>query len=436
MASAIASLPPARSSAWKWWVCSLLLLATMLNYMDRLTINQTSERIKTEFHLDNKHYGLIESVFALAFAFGALGSGWLVDHYNVAWFYPIVVLLWSLAGFVTGFAETYLQLLLFRFLLGLFESGHWPSALRTTQRILPPAERSMGNSILQSGASLGAVLTPLIVLSLLKTYNDWRPPFWCIGSFGIAWVALWLLSVRRHDLALPDWAQQTHMEQDHSWSDLLAELVRDRRFWALAVMVAAINAAWHFFRVWLPLFLRESRGYSEEEMNYFLSGYYLSADLGCLAAGALTLWLARRGLAVHRSRVVVFLAFAMLTLLSLVAATLPAGPVLLALLLVIAFGSLGVFPNYYSWQQELSVRHQGKVSGTLGFISWMAQVPLQFLAGVSIDATHSYTLGIIVAGLLPMTAGIVLVLLWRQPEPPDSDQKKQQEVLAAEASGA
>src|SRR5262249_45997692 len=35
----IQSDPRSSSSAWKWWVCGLLLLATMINYMDRLTIN-------------------------------------------------------------------------------------------------------------------------------------------------------------------------------------------------------------------------------------------------------------------------------------------------------------------------------------------------------------------------------------------------------------
>ena len=32
----------AHRSTWKWWVCSLLLLATMINYMDRMTLNQAA----------------------------------------------------------------------------------------------------------------------------------------------------------------------------------------------------------------------------------------------------------------------------------------------------------------------------------------------------------------------------------------------------------
>jgi ACS family hexuronate transporter-like MFS transporter len=408
-----------RGSVWKWWVCGLLLLATMINYMDRLTVNLTADRIIKEFDLNKTQYGLIESVFAIAFAVGALGSGWLADRYNVRWLYPGAVLLWSVAGFATGFSRTLAELMLFRFLLGLFESGNWPSALRTTQRILPPHERTLGNAILQSGASLGAVLTPLVVLFFLTQTNSWRPPFLAVGAVGVVWVFLWLSSVRTADLALPDWEKEAKEDPGlRATHASLGTIILDRHFWVLAVLVVALNAAWHFFRVWLPLFLREVHGYTDAEMNWFASAYYLSADAGALSAGAATLWLARRGLTVHRSRVVVFLSCALLTTLSIAAAFLPRGPLLLGLFLLIGFGSLGVFPQYYSFSQELTVRHQGKLTGTLGCISWMAQALLQWLAGVSIDATKSYTLGVAVAGFLPISAWLVLVLFWKRGDTP------------------
>src|SRR5437762_4470895 len=154
---------PSRGRAWKWWVCGLLLLATMINYMDRLTLNQMAPRIKDELHLRNEQYGEIERAFGIAFAVGILIVGWTADRWNVRWIYPATLLGWSTAGFVTGFSQTFFSLLACRFALGLFESGNWPCALRTTQRLLPRSERTLGNSMLQSGAALGAILTPLIV---------------------------------------------------------------------------------------------------------------------------------------------------------------------------------------------------------------------------------------------------------------------------------
>ena len=95
------SLPPHRPG-WKWWICGLLLLATMLNYMDRLTLNLTSKQIMGEFGLDESDYAQLESAFAFAFALGAIFFGWLADRWSVRWLYPAAVLAWSFAGLSTG----------------------------------------------------------------------------------------------------------------------------------------------------------------------------------------------------------------------------------------------------------------------------------------------------------------------------------------------
>ena len=99
----------ARSSTWKWWVCSLLLLATMINYMDRMTLNQAAKRIKEELHLTSEQYGEVEAAFNYAFAVGSLFVGWTADRWNVCWIYPIALLGWSVAGIATGFAQTLLR---------------------------------------------------------------------------------------------------------------------------------------------------------------------------------------------------------------------------------------------------------------------------------------------------------------------------------------
>jgi ACS family hexuronate transporter-like MFS transporter len=405
--------PPARSRHWKWWVCGLLLLATTVNYMDRQTLSQMAVRIQTDFGLSDQDYGWIESAFALAFAFGALLMGWLADRINVRWLYPAAVLVWSAAGFVTGFAQGFASLLICRFFLGLAESGNWPCALRTTQRILPPEERTMGNGILQSGAAVGAILTPLVVLGLVRWTDTWRYPFLVIGVLGIGWTVLWLISVHARDLALPA-APPPAPSANGSAKPLSTRptgLVV-RRFVALMILVVTINAAWHFFRAWLPKILQQQHGYSEGAVAWFTAGYYLATDLGSLSAGFATLYLCRRGLPVHWSRVWVFLTGALLVALSIPAAFVQSGPLLLVLFLVIGFGALAVFPNYYSFSQELTVRHQGKVTGVLGFCCWMAMAAWHPVIGHLVGATGSYKFCMILAGLFPLVGFLALVLLW------------------------
>jgi ACS family hexuronate transporter-like MFS transporter len=392
--------------------------------MDRLTLNLMADRIMKAFGLNEQQYGRVESAFAVAFALGALLMGWLADRVNVRWLYAAAVLAWSAAGFATGFAQGFVSLLVCRFLLGLAESGNWPCALRTTQRILPPAERTMGNSILQSGAAFGAILTPLIVLVLLRWTGTWRFAFWVVGACGVSWVVLWFLLVRPRDLALPprSSAPAAGNAGGPSRGPELPPALFIRRFLILAVLVVMINASWHFFRAWLPLILHRQHGYSEEATSLFMSAYYIATDLGSLAAGFATLYLARRGLSVHGSRLLVFFLCSLLTALSVVVATLPPGPLLLALLLVIGFGALGVFPNYYSFSQELTVRHQGKVTGALGCCCWLAMAGLHELVGRLVTKTGgSYTTGVALAGLAPLVGFLVIGLFWgpTRPAPPE-----------------
>lgn len=487
-----------RSAAWAWWVCGLLLLATMLNYMDRQALSLTAKRIMEEFQLNEVHYGLLESEFAIAVALGAILFGWMVDRWNVRWIYPAAVLGWSIAGLATGFVTGFAGLLACRFFLGLAEAANTPCALRVTQHILPPAKRPLGNSMLQSGISIGSAITPFIILLFVyfldpppvlgalvgglsvPSADAWRYAFITIGAIGIAWLFFWLGSVRREDLAIDHGKRSTslisilaillvltgldmvvHMaaknhlkavdvvpgvtelmetaSANSHWLPLttkacvtvlgIAAVMRWfwksttdettlprkdflRRYCVLIVLGVTVNLTWHFFRAWLPLFLQKQHHYSDTTTYYFIPGYNIAADVGCIGAGFVTLFLVRRGLPVGWSRLVVFAAYSVLTLLSVVVVFLPAGPLLLVLLVLIGFGALGLYPSYYSYTQEITVKGQGKVTGSLSCIIWLAMALLHESVGTSIEATKSYSLGLALAGLAPLLGLLALLLFW------------------------
>ena len=182
------------------------------------------------------------------------------------------------------------------------------------------------------------------------------------------------------------------------------------------VLATTINATWQFFRVWLSPLLFQL-GYEERERNLFISAYYVAAGLGSLSAGYLTLLLTRRGLSVHVSRLTVFAAYGLLTALAVWATFLPSGPLLLAVLLVVGFGSLGVFPAYYSFSQELTVRRQGLLTGLLAFICWMALAAWQVIIPHVETYTHSFSACMILSGVLPLIGFAAMVVLWGRDEP-------------------
>ncbi|MEW6754043.1 MAG: MFS transporter [Candidatus Latescibacterota bacterium] len=401
----------AQPPSWKWLVCGLLLCASTINYMDRVTLSTVATRITAQFALSQEQYGNLEFGFGWAFAAGSLTFGLLVDRLPVRWVYPTALTLWSLVGILTAYAGSYAELLVCRILLGLFEGGHWPCAIKTTRALLGPAQRSLGNSVLQSGTSIGAIATPLVMrLLLTPELGSWRGAFQIIGSVGLLWPVAWLVLTRRADLRTP--AQEPPAPVTASASGSLWDALFNRRMLVVLVVIALINTWWQLLRAWLPKVLQEGRGYAEFDVLSFLPVFYIATDVGVLGAGAATVWLHRRGVSVHGARVSTFAGCTALSALAVAAALLPRGPVLLGVLLLAGAGALGLFPIYHALTQEFTARHQGTISGLGGVAAW-ALSPAQKLYGRLVDQTGSFDLGFAVAGCFPMLALAVLWLLWK-----------------------
>jgi ACS family hexuronate transporter-like MFS transporter len=301
----------------------------------------------------------------------------------------------------------YHWLLLCRTLLGLFEAGHWPCALLTVRQILSDKDRPLGNGILQSGASLGAILIPFYVLLVRHLGGSWEVVFWTIGAAGLLWVPLWLVLVRRGDLV----GRATHANDATTtrfeWKPFL------RMFAALAIVVSCLNVSWQFIRAWLPKYLKESQGFSADSTDLVVMGYYIAADLGCLASGFLVKWLVRRGRGVHPARLIGFATFAAVTVLAALVPVVGGGWVGVALLILAGAGILGLHPFYYALVQELPARNMGFLSGVLAAAGWVVVGFMQKEMGARIEATKSYDLGFVIVGLAPLVGLIALVVLWK-----------------------
>lgn len=115
------SAAPVRPASWKWWITGLLLLATMINYMDRVTLANASVRVTEEMQLNDQQYGNLELAFGWAFAAGSLVFGILADRWRIYFLYPAVLVCWSIMGVVSGFSQGFTGLLVCRGLLGFLK---------------------------------------------------------------------------------------------------------------------------------------------------------------------------------------------------------------------------------------------------------------------------------------------------------------------------
>jgi ACS family hexuronate transporter-like MFS transporter len=393
-------------------IAGLLLLASAINYMDRQTLANVSVRVTEEFGLTNQQYGRLEEWFAYAFAAGSLVFGVLADRVSVRWLYPAALLAWSAVGFVTGFATDYQSLLVCRGVLGFFEAAHWPCALKTTQVLLSARGRTLGNGILQSGTSIGSIVTPLVIWWLLvRQGHSWRFAFQLVGLVGTVWIAAWLAVTRAEDFHLRDTGPVTGAgpggPAGTGWL-----IGTGRKLAAVLVVVTVINTVWQILRAWIPKILQQEHGYPESTTLWFTAGWFAMSDIGCIASGWFAWWLAGRGWSVKWSRVATF-ALCCIPCLGLVAMPgLSAGPLLLTVLLVAGAGALGMFPIYYSFTQDISRRHQGLVTGVASFVAWIASAWFQQRFGRLADKTQSFSIGLAAAGGVTLVALAAWALLW------------------------
>lgn len=416
-----------RPAAWSWCVCVALGLATFLNYMDRQALAVTLPTLDQLYQLGASRIGWLEGSFGYAFAVGCLVFGLLVDRYGPRLLYPMVLAGWSLAGVASSMASdprltqlleftddrpgtgAYRWLISCRLILGFFEAGHWPCALLTVRTILLEKNRPLGNGLLQSGASLGAIIMPIYLLFITRQGYSWSVVFSSVGLLGLAWIPLWFLLMRRSDFTV----QPTYQHDNHSAKLSLMDLVP--QVLVLLVIVCCINISWQFLRTWLPLYLTTTFGYSPESTAYCTSAYFIATDIGCLAAGFFVTALVGRGFSLAQARLLGFALFTLLTAFAVLVPFTNGGILTILCLMLAGAGILGLHPYYYALVQDLPARWMATFSGSLAACGWVVASTFQILIGAEIEQRKSYTLGLILVGALPILGLATLTLLtWRR----------------------
>lgn len=406
--------PSDRPSPLRWWVCGVLLLATTLNYLDRFSLNLLATEIQASlstptFDFNDYYYGWLEGAFQIAFGLGALLFGVIVDRFGPYRVYPVAVVGWSAAGFLTGYVDTYAALFACRMMLGVFEAGNWPCGIRTVRQVMTRDERSFGNSIFQSGTGLGAILTPLVVGLCfwyfgVKAADGWRIPFRVIGVVGIAWVFVWWLTVPKRLLV-------AEAPKPNADPEPFSAVFRDRRFWILIAVIIGVNTSWHTFRVWQPKFLRSpAMNFTLDEMLLFNTLYFIVADIGSWLAGFAVIGLKWRGLALHKARMTVFGLGVVLVMAAFAIPFVPK-PAVPYFMLISGFGGLGLFASYFAFSQEISGKNQGKITGTLGCINSLflaALYPIQGKASIYFGSLEN----VLATAPIPAIVAFIVVLIW------------------------
>ena len=251
-----------RGAVWLWLPTLTMMLATLISHADRNTLALLAPTILRETRLSAEQYGLVISVFSLAYVIGNLIWGQVLDRVGVLWAMATAVALWSAASASHAFASGFIGFAMARCLLGFAEGATFPGAVRTVVQTLPASSRSRGIAVAYSGGSLGALATPLLVTPIAAHWG-WRGAFWATGVVGAVWLLAWLLQGRRPELSAPPLPQPAGEEgRGLRWTD--------RRLWGCLCLYSTGVLPVAFILYAAPLYLSQRLQMSQTELGWVL----------------------------------------------------------------------------------------------------------------------------------------------------------------------
>jgi ACS family hexuronate transporter-like MFS transporter len=296
-APAVAAARP-RIDARRWTILTLVILAGVLNYVDRQAIAVLKPVIEKDLGWSDSDYGRLASLFQFAAAVGFIFAGRIVDRLGVKWANPAGVAAWSLAAMSHGLAATLAQFSLSRVALGFTESLGTPTGVKTIASLFSSGQRAWAIGLANSASNLGAIATPLIVPALALAFG-WRAAFVAIGAVGMVWVLAWLAAgggaSRAGDAADPT-------PSGPLAAPIAGSMFRDRRTWAIAGAKALSDQVWWLLLFWTPDVFHRVFGLGLARMAAPLAVIYACAAAGSILAGLIATALLRRGVRVGVAR--------------------------------------------------------------------------------------------------------------------------------------
>lgn len=399
----------------RWWIAGLIFLATLINFVNRLTVSVLGPVITEQLHLTATQFASITNSFLIAYTASQALSGKLYDRIGNRLGFTVSLVVWSVASMLHAFANGLFSLNCFRFLLGLGEAGNWPGAAKVIAEWFPARERALGMGIFNSGTSIGSVVAPPLIVWLQLRFG-WQSTFIVVGALGFGWLLLWLMfytAPERHpritkeelDLIREDRGPGTVARP--AWGTLL----RCRQTWAIILSRFCADPVWWLYITWLPLYLYQVHGFSLKQIGSFAWLPYVAADAGSLFGGWASGALIARGWTADHARKALILAGMLCMSTGLLAATTHTAGGALTVIAVVLFGFQTWINNVQTLPGDFFPQGAvGSVAGLGGMGAGIGAILFTQTTGFVVDH-FSYTPMLVIAGILPLVGTVLLFLL-------------------------
>ena len=276
----------------RWVMIGFAFLATVLNYVHRLSFNYLSADGELRRLIPDDAFGYIGTVFFIGYMLSNAFSGIVIDKLGTKIGYSLCMAFWTTAGLLHAFVITPLQFGICRFLLGVGEAGNWPAALKLTGEWFPPEERSTAAGIFNSGSAIGAIIVPPLVAIMGIRYG-WQSTFIILAVFGYLWLAAFWFSYHT-----PGKSAKETMARVVPPSKLLKS-----KFVSMLLLAKIfIEPVWYFVTFWIGRYLADVHNWDLKQIGWFAMIPFIMADLGNIIGGYFTQFIIRRGVPIPKAR--------------------------------------------------------------------------------------------------------------------------------------
>jgi ACS family hexuronate transporter-like MFS transporter len=119
----------------RWLMISFGFLATILNYVHRLSFNYLSAEGELRGIISDEAFGYIGTAFFIAYTISNAFSGYVIDKLGTRLGYSLCMAVWTTAGLFHAFVITPFQFGIVRFVLGIGEAGNWPAGTKIARMV-------------------------------------------------------------------------------------------------------------------------------------------------------------------------------------------------------------------------------------------------------------------------------------------------------------
>ena len=312
--------PSTQPTGVRWRILFLLLLISIVTYIDRVNISVTARHMMPSLGLTDVQMGWIFSAFVFGYALFQVPGGWMGDRWGPRRVLTFAVIWWSIFTALTAIAPTLPlvnligimgSLMVVRFLIGIGEAAALPNFNRAVANWHPQDERGLSIGITIGGIGIGSALTPPVTAWIMVNYG-WQTAFYAAGLLGLAIALLWywyardfprqhphvsnaeaaIIEGKSLETQIPPLPSKgegrgeggKHQPTTVPWKTILTTPT----VWWLVLSYTCLGYVAYIYMSWFYLYLVNVRGFAILQGAFFASAPFVAMTIFCPLGGWVT----------------------------------------------------------------------------------------------------------------------------------------------------